>query len=261
MPVPSAAGIKDGVLISMEKLNNMQLSADRKTAQIGPGLRWMTVYDWISQYGLGVAGGRYGPVGVPGLLLGGGINYFGSQRGWASNGVSNFQVVLANGTITNANAQVNPDLFWALKGGSSNFGIITRFDLKTFPVGSIYGGTTSYQPSSINQYLDAIAGYIQPGGGSEDVMSSINPSLQLNVSTGNYTINSISCRVGSDANPAAFADFAKLPIQSTDNSVRSSFSAFTNETSAAAYGDRSQRYVNPPSPPPGAHERSVQSVD
>lgn len=241
MPVPEAAGIKDGVLISTEKLNILRLSKDKKTAQVGPGLRWGAVYDWISSYNLGVLGGRYDPVGVPGLLLGGGINFFGSQYGWSSSRVSNFQVVLANGSIIDANAQSSPDLFWALKGGSSNFGIVTRFDLQTFPVTTIYGGTTIYQPEHVDEYLDAIASYVVPGGGSDDVLSSVNPTLQLNVSSGTFTINSISSRVGSDPNPAALANFTKIPAISTDNNVRPNFAAFSNETSAAVYGDRSRR--------------------
>ena len=242
MPVPGAAGITNGILISTEKLDSMQLTNNQKTAQLGPGLRWGAVYDWISPYNLGVVGGRYDPVGVSGFLLGGGINYFGSQYGWATNGVSNFEVVLANSSIVNANARSNPDLFWALKGGSSNFGIVTRFDLRTFPVTSVYGGTTIYEPAFVKDYLDAIASYVVPGGGSDDILASINPTLQLNVSSGIFTINSISSHLGSDPDPAAFANFTKIPANFTDNSVRPHFSAFTNETSSPAYGQRTNRY-------------------
>ena len=243
MPVPEAAGISDGVLISTEKLNRLVLTKDKKIAQVGPGLRWSAVYDWISTYNLGVLGGRYGPVGVPGVLLGGGINYFGSHYGWSSSRVANFEVVLANSSIVQANNKTNSDLFWALKGGSSNFGIVTRFDLQTFPVTSTYGGTTVYQSSSLNDYINAIASYVIPGGGSDDVRGSINPTLQMNVSSGTFTINSISSHIGSDPSPAMFANFTKIPVNFTDNSVRQNFSAFTDETSAPIYGDRSHRSV------------------
>ncbi|KAL8941980.1 MAG: hypothetical protein Q9216_001913 [Gyalolechia sp. 2 TL-2023] len=84
IPVPEAAAIKDGVLISTELLNLKELSKDKKLAKLGPGNRWGDVYAWISPNNLYVAGGRYGPVGVPGLLLGGGISYFGSKRGCAA---------------------------------------------------------------------------------------------------------------------------------------------------------------------------------
>ena len=242
MPVPGAAGIDDGVLISVEKLTTRQLSIDKKLAKLGPGLRWGAVYDWISPYNLGVLGGRYGPVGVPGLLLGGGINFFGSKHGWSADGVRNFEVVLANSTIVNANSQENADLFWALKGGSSNFGIVTRFDLATFSVDKIYGGSTTYAPEAVEEYLDAIANFVVPGGGSDDIEASINPTLQLNVSSGDFTLTSLACHTGGDPDPKAFADFAKIPIVSTDNSLRPDLKSFTNETSLPAYGDRSKRF-------------------
>lgn len=241
MPVPGAASIDDGVLISIEKLTTKQLSKDKKLAKLGPGLRWGSVYDWISPYNLGVLGGRYGPVGVPGLLLGGGINFFGSKYGWSANGVRNFEVVLANSTIVNANSQENADLFWALKGGSSNFGIVTRFDLATFPIDKIYGGTTIYKPEAVEEYLDAIANFVVLGGGSDDVEASINPTLQLNASSGDFTLTSLACHVGGESDPKAFADFAKIPVISTDNSLRPDLKDFTNETSLPVYGDRSKR--------------------
>ena len=245
MPVPEAASITKGVLISTENLQTMRLSDDRQIAQLGPGLRWGAVYQWISQYNLAVVGGRYSPVGVPGLLLGGGINYFGSQYGWASNMVANFEVVLANSSIVDANAETNPDLYWALKGGSSNFGIITRFDLKTFPVTTIYGGTTIYEPDYVDEYLSAIAEYATPGGGSDDILGSINPSLQIDPSTGIFTISSISSHVGPEPNPAAFANFTRIPTNSTNNGVRANFSAFSDETSSPVFSERSNRYLLP----------------
>ena len=177
------------------------------------------------------------------MLLGGGINFFGSQYGWSSNGVLNFEVILANSSIVHANAQTNADLFWALKGGSSNFGIVTRFDVKTFPVTSVYGGTTIYEPQSVTGYLDAIANYVVPGGGSDDILASINPTLAVNVSTVAFTINSISSHVGPDANPVAFANFSKIPASFSDNSVRPNFSAFTDETSSPVYSQRSNGYA------------------
>lgn len=242
MPVPGAAGISDGVLISTKRLNNMQLTHNGKIAQLGPGLRWGAVYDWTAQYNLGVAGGRYDPVGVPGVLLGGGISFFGSQYGWSSNRIANYEVVLANSSIVQANKQTNPDLYWALKGGSSNFGIVTRFDVETFPVASTYGGTTVYESQSLDEYIDSIAAFVVPGGGSDDIYASINPTLQMNASTGTFTLNSLSSHVGSDPNPAAFANFTKIPASFSDNSVRPNFSAFTDETSSPVYAQRSNRY-------------------
>src|SRR4051812_45781098 len=78
----------------------------------------------------------------------GGISFFSPERGWACDYVLNFQVVLANGDLVNANATSRPDLFAALKGGQNNFGIVTRFDLKAFPAGAMWGGRIAFAPET-----------------------------------------------------------------------------------------------------------------
>ncbi|KAE8386029.1 hypothetical protein BDV23DRAFT_187672 [Aspergillus alliaceus] len=92
--------------------------------------RWEDVYAYLGTYGFAAAGGRLGPVCVPGLLLAGGVNFYGNQVGWSCNTVINYEIVLAEGSVVQANKTHSSDLFWALKGGSSNFDIVTRFDLE-----------------------------------------------------------------------------------------------------------------------------------
>ena len=134
-------------------------------------------------------------------------------------------------------------MFWALKGGSSNFGIVTRFDVNAFPVTSVYGGTTIYDPESVTEYLDAIAGYAVPGGESDNILALINTTSQVNVSTEIFAINGISSHLsGAGLKPKAFENFTQIPVSFTDNSVRPSFSAFTDETSSPIYGQRANRY-------------------
>ena len=91
--------------------------------------------------------------GVGGLTLGGGISYFSPRYGWTCDSVSNFQVVLADGSIVDANAFYNPDLFFALKGGNNNFGIVTRIDLGTFEQGLVWAGTIYNPLSSIDEVI------------------------------------------------------------------------------------------------------------
>ena len=80
-------------------------------AKIHEERRRQTPGSTISSYGLAIAGGRFAPVGVSGLLLGGVINWFGSEKGWSANTVCNYQIVLADGSIVNANAISHVDLF------------------------------------------------------------------------------------------------------------------------------------------------------
>jgi len=92
----------------------------------------------------------------------GGISFFSPQRGFACDSVTNFQIVLANGKITNANATSNPDLFVALKGGTNNFGVVTRFDFKTFTQGQLWGGSIVYPDTTFAQLAAAFTETKQP---------------------------------------------------------------------------------------------------
>jgi len=85
----------------------------------------------------------------------GGISYFSARKGFASDNVDNFEVVLANGEVVNANAASNSDLFRALKGGSNNFGVVTRYDLRSFPQGKFWGGSIVYDDSASPALLKA----------------------------------------------------------------------------------------------------------
>lgn len=115
---------------------------------------WSDVYKYLEPHGLAVPGGRIGPVGVPGLLLAGGVNFYGNEVGWAADSVVNYEIVLADGSLTNVNKKHLPDLFWALKGGSSNFGIVTRFDVETIKSPKIWGGTYTVEAKYLDQFLE-----------------------------------------------------------------------------------------------------------
>jgi FAD/FMN-containing dehydrogenase len=91
MPIPGYNGIDDsGVLLSSSNLTALSLSSD--IVSVGPGNRWRDVYNYLKPFGLAAVGGRVGHVGVPGLLLGGGISFYSSQYGFASDNVKKYQV-------------------------------------------------------------------------------------------------------------------------------------------------------------------------
>ena len=85
MPIADAANIdSSGVLLSSSKLTRIALSSDNSHVSVQPGNRWGDVYEYLEPFGLSVVGGRIGSVGVPGLLLGGGVSFFGEEYGFAS---------------------------------------------------------------------------------------------------------------------------------------------------------------------------------
>jgi FAD/FMN-containing dehydrogenase len=112
----------EGVLIDLSRLDHIQPRLDALSINVGPGRRWIDVYKALDGTGRTVLGGRTPDVGVGGLLLGGGIPSFSSEFGFACDHVSSYEVVLANGTMVKADKNVHEDLWWALKGGGSNFG-------------------------------------------------------------------------------------------------------------------------------------------
>lgn len=127
-----------GITIDLRSLNSIKLSADKFTVSVGSGATWDAVYSQLEREGLSVAGGRVAGVGVGGLALGGGISYFGPREGLTCNQVTSFEVVLANGSVVVADEKQNADLWWGLRGGSNNFGIVTRFSLRTFEQGLLW---------------------------------------------------------------------------------------------------------------------------
>ncbi|KAK1638013.1 hypothetical protein BDP81DRAFT_392633 [Colletotrichum phormii] len=241
MPVPGANNIDNpGVLISTERLNAKSLSEDGSVASIGPGLRWQEVYGWSSAQGFAVPGGRFGPVGVGGLLTGGGISYFGSRTGWSVNSVVAFQVVLADGSIVEASAQKNSDLWWALKGGQSNFGIVTRFDMKTFPVGAVWGGTIQAPQAVIDQYINAVASFAAPEGGSADPLVHANPLMLFLPNASAMVLGANLFYQGADE-PASLANFTALPTMSTTTRSWLSLGDYLADVSGPDYADRGSR--------------------
>ncbi|KAF2464585.1 FAD-binding domain-containing protein [Lindgomyces ingoldianus] len=165
MPISDAANINSsGVLISSTNLNTLQLSDDKQTMSIGPGPRWGDVFNYLEGTNLTIVGGRLGPVGVPGLLLGGGISWYSYKYGMASAGgkIKAYEAVLADGTIATITANSSySDLHWALQGGGNSFALITRFDLQTFPSGPTLMAEASYGSSNTTRdaWLSAILNF------------------------------------------------------------------------------------------------------
>ncbi|KAI1383499.1 FAD-binding domain-containing protein [Hypoxylon trugodes] len=163
--IPGFASVdEDGVLISLSGLNTTVLSADRKTAKVGPGNRWQAVYEALVPEGLVVVGGRVGPVGVGGLTLGGGLSYFATQRGLGLDNVKSYEVVLADSSIVTVSADNEySDLYKGLRGGAANFGIVTNYELYTYPVGNFYVDARAYSSNQTDDFLRAVAEYQKEG--------------------------------------------------------------------------------------------------
>lgn len=178
-------------------------------AAIGAGSRWEPALLEVEKYGLSITAGRVSTVGVAGLTLGGGLSFHSGRHGFTCDGVVNYEVVLADGRVVNANAKQNPDLFKALKGGSGNFGIVTRFDFAAFPAGKLYGGlaTTTWdrRQTIVDSFIRLIDINEQHPADSQIVI------LSYDAPTKSKTVSSIAVNVDGVTNSTSFAPMAAVP--------------------------------------------------
>ncbi|KAB8274993.1 6-hydroxy-D-nicotine oxidase [Aspergillus minisclerotigenes] len=195
-----------GVVISLAAFDQVNLSEDKLTADIGVGLRWLDVYKALDQYDLAVAGGRFPTVGVSGLLLGGGLSFRHGVDGIGAMGVSNYEVVLANAEIVNANAKENSDLFWALKGAGGNFGIVTKIEMKTVPA-KVWSEAKLYAPSVTSELLQALMKH------HEAIESDEKSSLLLTCNNPGTALVSLYCDAVNKL-PVVFEPFEHIPATS-----------------------------------------------
>jgi FAD/FMN-containing dehydrogenase len=152
----SASSIDGGITVTFENMKDITLSKDKKIASIEPGNLWYDIYTTLQNDSLAVVGGRVSAIGIGGLTTGGGISFFSNEYGWACDNVASYEVVTASGLIVTASPTSYSDLYWALRGGGNNFGIVTKFNLETFAHGPLmFGGQRVFLTPSFPQALDA----------------------------------------------------------------------------------------------------------
>ena len=210
MPVVGYDSIgSSGFLLALTNLTALALSKHRATVSVGPGHRWVDVYSYLQPYNLTALGGRVGGVGVPGLLLGGGISFHSSQYGFAADNVVSYQAVLANGKIIDATAtNAYSDLYWALKGGGNSFAIVTGFQLRTIPSPGVWVGIAAYAETDSAKYLDAVYSFGEYG--SADSKAAIIPTIVVNPSPANKSVTYAAAKFYDSLSPptTAFENFS-----------------------------------------------------
>lgn len=164
---------------------------------------------------MAVAGGRSATVGVGGFVLGGGISFWSMRQGWVCDNVKNFEVVLASGEIVNANKHTNTDLFKVLKGGSNNFGIVTRIDLPTFEQQKLWGGHVTYPFSTAPQQLRALVGFVNDLDHDSDAAAIV--SLWYSSKQGRKFVTNSYEYTKPVERPAIFQNFLAVPGNLSDS--------------------------------------------
>jgi hypothetical protein len=154
--IAGTAMAADGVTLDMSRMRDVTVDAEAKLAHAGPGCLLHDVDQATQQHGLATVLGFISETGVAGLTLGGGLGYLTRRFGWTVDNLEAVEIVTADGEIRTASRAENADLFWALRGGSGNFGVVTRFTFRLHDVGpNVFGGLIAWPFDRADEILAA----------------------------------------------------------------------------------------------------------
>jgi FAD/FMN-containing dehydrogenase len=129
-----------GLVIDLSRMKSAWVDPEQKTVRAEPGLLWQELDAETQAFGMATTGGVVGETGISGLILGGGVGWLVRKHGMSCDNLLSADVVTADGRLRRASATDHPDLFWALRGGGGNFGVVTSFELRLHEVGPVLGG-------------------------------------------------------------------------------------------------------------------------
>jgi FAD/FMN-containing dehydrogenase len=151
-----------GVVIDLGRLADVEIiDKERHLVRIGGGATWGQVAAALAPHGLAISSGDTKSVGVGGLTLTGGIGWKVRKHGLALDNVVAAEVVTASGEVVHASAAENPELFWAIRGGGGNFGIVTAFDFAAHPTTDVFYGTIAFAASEAATVMQGWADYLR----------------------------------------------------------------------------------------------------
>ena len=151
----------EGLVIDLSNLHGIRVDAQQRTVRVEGGCLWRDVDHATHAFGMATPSGIIASTGVGGLTLGGGLGHLTRKCGLSIDNLLEADVVLADGRMVTASATENPDLFWALRGGGGNFGVVTSFLFRLHPVDTVFAGPTFWKPEQMAEvmrwYRDFIA--------------------------------------------------------------------------------------------------------
>lgn len=142
---PGLSVCDDGLVIDLSRLNGVRVDPDSRTVRVEGGATWGKVDHATHAFGLATVSGIISTTGVAGLTLGGGHGHLTRQFGLTIDNLLEADVVLADGRLVTTSKEQHPDLFWALRGGGGNFGIVTSFNFRLHPVSNVVAGPTLWE--------------------------------------------------------------------------------------------------------------------
>ena len=150
-----------GLTIDLSRMNNVHVNPAKRTARVGGGALWRDVDHATHAFGLATPTGIIGTTGVGGLTLGGGFGHLSRSLGLSCDNLLSADVVTASGELVTASANEHPDLFWALRGGGGNFGVVTSFEFRLHPVSTVYAGPIFYDVKDTEKLLHTFRDFMR----------------------------------------------------------------------------------------------------
>jgi FAD/FMN-containing dehydrogenase len=168
--VAGIAVCDDGLMIDLSPMKEIDVDPERQVVRAQPGVTWSDLNEQTQAHGLAVTGGVVSSTGISGLTLGGGFGWLMPKFGLAADNLLVAEVVTAEGRVMTANADENADLFWGLRGGGGNFGVVTSFEYGLHPLGpTITGGLIVYPYDAASEVFRFFRDFT--AGLSDDVMT------------------------------------------------------------------------------------------
>jgi FAD/FMN-containing dehydrogenase len=163
-----------GLLVDLGRLRGLHLDAEARTVWAGAGLTAGELTAAAHEHGLAVPFGDTGSVGIGGITLGGGVGWLGRKHGLTVDSLLAAEIVTADGEIQTVSASRRPDLFWAIRGGGGNFGVVTRFQYRLHPVGLVVGGALALPLTA-----DVLTGLVDVAAAAPDELTTISFVMPL----------------------------------------------------------------------------------
>ena len=152
----SALGsLDETILIKLHRLRGVEIDAERRTARVEAGVVWIEVVEAAAEHGLAALAGSSPDVGVVGYTLGGGLSWLARKYGIGANQVTAAEIVTADGTLRRVDRMNEPDLFWAIRGGGGDFGVVTALEFALFPHTEVYAGVLWFPVERAREVLRA----------------------------------------------------------------------------------------------------------
>ena len=149
------ASLEDALLVDVRRLQEVSIDPHTQRVRVGAGVKWERVVPELSEQGLAALHGSSPDVGIAGYSLGGGMGWLARKHGLQANSVTALEVVTADGGHRRVDATHDPELFWALRGGNGNYGVVTAVEFRVYPVEDLYAGAMFFPFERMGEVLHA----------------------------------------------------------------------------------------------------------